>query len=50
MDAATRERFVDSVLALLELTPIADRLAGSLGRGELKRLTVGAYVVAAICC
>jgi ABC-type multidrug transport system ATPase subunit len=33
--------FVERILGLLELRPIRRRLAGTLSRGEAKRLTIG---------
>ena len=38
---SVRKAFVDEVLTLLELVPIADRRTGSLALGERKRLTIG---------
>ena len=46
VDAATRSKFVDNVLSLLELSPIAGRTVATLGKGELKRLTVGVELAA----
>lgn len=46
----TRRQFVADVLRLLELTPISDSVVGRPGGGlsfeELKRVTIGAEVVA----
>lgn len=44
--AADRAVVVDDVLALLELTPVAGRLVGSLGASEAKRLTLGVELAA----
>ena len=38
--ARAREAFVDEVMQLLELAPIAGRRTGSLAQGERKRLTI----------
>lgn len=47
---ATRHQFVRDVLRLLELDPIGDSVVGRPGGGlsfeELKRVTIGAEVVA----
>ena len=49
--AAQRSAFVDEVLDILELTPIADRIIGDselpgLSPGQLKRVTIGVELVA----
>ena len=41
ISAQSRDAFVDEVLTLLELMPIAGRRTGSLALGERKRLTIG---------
>ena len=41
-----RAAFVEEVLTLLELAPIADRRTGSLSLGERKRLTIGVELAA----
>jgi ABC-type multidrug transport system ATPase subunit len=41
-----REKFIDEVLAMLELTPIANKLCSALSRGERKLLTVGVELAA----
>ena len=46
IDAPTRARFIDDILRVLELAPLADRRVSSLGKGELKRLTVGVELAA----
>ena len=50
MTAAQRESFVNEVLDILELTPIADRVIGDvempgLSPGQLKRVTIGVELV-----
>ena len=40
-----REVFIDEVLSMLELSPIAHKLCSALSRGERKLLTVGVELV-----
>jgi ABC-type multidrug transport system ATPase subunit len=44
--AAQREAFVDEVVRLLELEPLAGRRTGSLAQGESKRLTIAVELAA----
>ena len=44
--ASAREAFVDEVVRLLELDPIAGRRTGSLAQGERKRLTIAVELAA----
>ena len=44
--AREREAFVDEVVRLLELEPLAGRRTGSLAPGELKRLTIAVELAA----